>query len=208
MSHKRQGKCEQCGESYFGYGRQFCSVECRQKYRNHPARNPAKQPKNREAKREWMTGNLFSLGREVRDSTREKIAAALRGRKQPAEQTEKMVSTLRRLYTDDPERLVRLRAHMDRIRPRGENHHNWNVGVSKQRDKEFGSPQYNAFRDSVLERDGYVCQWCGSRKQLQVHHVKPYASHPNLRFDPDNGLTLCVECHNTTKRGQPRPKTG
>jgi 5-methylcytosine-specific restriction endonuclease McrA len=33
---------------------------------------------------------------------------------------------------------------------------------------------------------------------LQADHIKPFAHHPELRFDVNNGRTLCVPCHRKT----------
>ena len=56
---------------------------------------------------------------------------------------------------------------------------------------------WRRFRCIVFERDAYTCQICGSRhrKRLQVHHKKPVRHFPNLYYDLDNTVTLCVECH-------------
>jgi hypothetical protein len=49
------------------------------------------------------------------------------------------------------------------------------------------------FRAKVLWRDGYRCQHCGSVDHLQAHHIQPRAQGgPDT---PENGLTLCEECH-------------
>lgn len=54
------------------------------------------------------------------------------------------------------------------------------------------------FRDGVLKRDDYTCQMphCGSKRYVQVHHIKLYSKHPTVRDDVDNGITLCRKCHN------------
>ena len=33
---------------------------------------------------------------------------------------------------------------------------------------------------------------------LHADHIKPFAFFPSLRFDLENGRTLCVECHKKT----------
>ena len=35
------------------------------------------------------------------------------------------------------------------------------------------------------------CAVCGGTEYLAVHHIKPFASHPELELDPENLLTLC-----------------
>lgn len=52
-----------------------------------------------------------------------------------------------------------------------------------------------AWRIKVLQRDGNRCVLCGSDTDLEADHIKPWALYPDLRFDPDNGRTLCRPCH-------------
>jgi len=50
--------------------------------------------------------------------------------------------------------------------------------------------------NAVLTRDGSACRHCGAKDiELHAHHVKSFRDHPELRFDVDNGLTLCHRCH-------------
>ena len=57
-------------------------------------------------------------------------------------------------------------------------------------------PYYYWWRDKVLKRDKYTCQDCKeSDGFLDVHHINSFAKDVNGRFDPDNGVTLCLFCH-------------
>lgn len=55
--------------------------------------------------------------------------------------------------------------------------------------------EYRLFRNDVLKRDHYQCVKCGEKINLNVHHIKAFAKYPELRFDADNGITLCKRCH-------------
>ena len=58
------------------------------------------------------------------------------------------------------------------------------------------SIEYKLWRKTVFERDNYTCQSCGARGvKVNAHHRKEYAFFPELRYEPDNGVTLCVPCH-------------
>jgi hypothetical protein len=59
------------------------------------------------------------------------------------------------------------------------------------------SCQYIEWRDNVYKRDNYICQKCKdkSKTYFHAHHIKSFAKYPELRFDINNGITLCVECH-------------
>jgi hypothetical protein len=58
------------------------------------------------------------------------------------------------------------------------------------------------WRRDVYARDGYRCQHCGDARggNLHAHHIKSFATHPELRFDVSNGLTLCKPCHKAEHR--------
>jgi hypothetical protein len=96
--------------------------------------------------------------------------------------------------------VLKLRANS----PKGENHWNWNGGSSSKNTLIRMSSEYRQWRNEVFERDNYTCQKCGIRSgcgievKLNADHVKPFSTHPGLRFEVGNGITLCVDCHKQT----------
>lgn len=51
------------------------------------------------------------------------------------------------------------------------------------------------WRAYCKKRDNYTCQCCGSRKNLEVHHINGYHKYPSLRTAKSNGVVLCRKCH-------------
>lgn len=78
----------------------------------------------------------------------------------------------------------------------------WNKGLgTKSHANELARKTLQArlWRISVFKRDDYTCQGCGDRGgELHAHHIKPFSTHPELRYELDNGVTLCVSCHRKT----------
>jgi len=127
-----------------------------------------------------------------------RISASLRGHKVSAE-TKAKLSKAKLGRKLSPGTLARIAVTKERNGsvPSGPDHYNWKGGRPWER---FKDPEYIAWRNAVLSRDGYVCQKCQRQckkheRGLAAHHIKPYASHPELRFDIANGQTLCRKCH-------------
>jgi len=56
-------------------------------------------------------------------------------------------------------------------------------------------PRWKALRMQALERDGWQCVRCGERRRLEVDHIKPVRTHPELSYSLDNLQCLCGRCH-------------
>lgn len=61
-------------------------------------------------------------------------------------------------------------------------------------DNEYDSSK-DTWRDTVLLRDKFTCQKCGSIKNLTVHHIIPKARTKMFKWVASNGITLCDDCH-------------
>jgi hypothetical protein len=85
---------------------------------------------------------------------------------------------------------------------RGENHYNWKGGVSGERKLEMSRREYMEWRRLVFEHDHYTCQKCGDKRghNLQAHHIERWVDNHALRFDVNNGITLCRDCHKAAHR--------
>lgn len=88
------------------------------------------------------------------------------------------------------------------------NHKPWNVGIphtdeviEKIRQKTIarGKGRYcwkaKEWARRVKERDAYKCQDCGSGLRIVAHHVIPWKESEELRYELNNGKTLCQLCH-------------
>lgn len=70
----------------------------------------------------------------------------------------------------------------------GDKNPNWRGGKITYR-----GPGWNGIREQVKRRDKYTCQKCGSKENLQVHHIIPYRETKDNSFV--NLITLCATCH-------------
>jgi len=123
----------------------------------------------KKGKSTWNSGlKGWNNGHEVTEETREKIRNTLSGRK--------------------------------RQEMAGKNNPNWKGGISRGYTKGYKNDyKYKQWRKAVFERDNYTCQDCGLRGvYLEPHHIKSWAKYPDLRYDVDNGTTVCLECHKLT----------
>lgn len=101
----------------------------------------------------------------------------------------------------------------------GSKSHNWKGGISKINELVRNMLEYFIWRSQVFERDNWTCQTCKKRGlYLEAHHNKELnkilqdyniknvsqARKCKLLWDLDNGVSLCEDCHNLTKKGRRR----
>jgi len=76
----------------------------------------------------------------------------------------------------------------------GKNHSNYKED-SRRKDRRGGA---NRWTNNVYNRDSYTCQKCkasGTKVILNAHHIKSIEHYPKLKWNLDNGITLCLDCH-------------
>jgi hypothetical protein len=156
-----------------------------------------KSPEKREARRVAMSGDGNPA---KRSDVRAKLSAAHKGR------------------TDAPEKRLRTSLRMkgntfNLGRKFSEEHRaKISAGIKARYDIKGrvtsedtlirNSAEYAAWRAAVFARDNYQCVVGGKAHGSRLHadHIKPFAEFPDLRFDLDNGRTLCIPCHRKTEK--------
>lgn len=89
-------------------------------------------------------------------------------------------------------------------------YYNWELEIAKgNTNKFYNSTDFDIYREKVLERDKYTCQFFlgkwndGKHKPNKikiaradtVHHIIPIKERPDLALDLDNGISLSHEAH-------------
>ena len=70
----------------------------------------------------------------------------------------------------------------------------WRNHIDRNQDwRDF--PEYDVWRKEIYERDNWKCKICGSKEHINAHHIFAGADLPDLRFQIDNGITLCEFHH-------------
>ena len=123
---------------------------------------------------------LANRGRVVSEDTKKKISLAKTGVKLKKDHYNKIIKNL----------------------GTGKSHWNWKGGISKLKIyKHHRTKKYLDWRVAVFKRDNWMCQTCGARSgagkpiYLEPHHIKGWTEYRKLRFNIDNGITLCYSCH-------------
>lgn len=108
------------------------------------------------------------------------------------------------------------------------NHWNYKDGRTDLRDRIRKLEEYRIWRDKIFEDNNFICQECFKKGgDLEVHHIKPFVIilieflqiynqfspvedkealvRLSISYEPfwniHNGIVLCTDCHNKTKRG-------
>ncbi|KKL18854.1 hypothetical protein LCGC14_2471360 [marine sediment metagenome] len=166
---------------------------------------------------EFPKGHKINLGRKHTEETKRKMSKSGKGKRH----SEVAINKMREIAKDrikrngdmfSPEirlqisKLLRGRKLTEQHRRnisnamKGENAPSWKGGITLQKRIIRKSFKYKLWRESVFERDNWTCVFCNTRGgNLEPDHIKPFAFFPELRFDVNNGRTLCIECHKKTE---------
>lgn len=84
----------------------------------------------------------------------------------------------------------------------------WDGKRKRDADPDYkGGRELKEWRKQVIFNCGGVCQKCGSAgPKIAAHHIKPWDTNPELRFEVSNGQALCPSCHLKTHNAM-RPRT-
>lgn len=67
--------------------------------------------------------------------------------------------------------------------------------------KMLRTTRWRKFRKYIINRDNNRCQRCTANygvitvENLEVHHIKPRITHPELMYDEENVITVCQTCN-------------
>ena len=130
-----------------------------------------------------------------------------KGHKVPTEWREKFVNDHKGLkchttpHSEKTKRLISEKLKGKFVR---ENNPNWKGGTYS-RNRYVDMFESRMWREKVFKRDNFTCQLCNKHGcELNAHHIKKWADYEKLRFEVDNGITLCIPCHNKTKFNEKR----
>jgi 5-methylcytosine-specific restriction endonuclease McrA len=129
---------------------------------------------------------LMKKGSRMSEESRRKMSEAAKARpsnrigKKHTEETKAKISKITRERT-----------------ARGEDHYAYSHGKAQRNLCDRRTAEYKQWRDAVFKRDEYTCRKCGDETggNLRAHHIKHYSLFPEMRFDINNGITLCHDCH-------------
>ena len=85
----------------------------------------------------------------------------------------------------------------------GENHYRW----IKDRDliniKERNNSEYRQWRYQIFKRDRHICKINNKdcKGKVIAHHILSWKDHPELRYNINNGITLC-QAHHPLRRAE------
>lgn len=148
------------------------------------------RPRTKAQKEAGLISAKCRKGIELSSKIRRKISKALTGKLHSEETKLKQSKKAKQRYASIEERIKA------RERLKGNKGSNWQGGLTAINKLLRNSMFFRLWREKIFKRDNWTCQECSQRGgELHPHHIKPFANYPKLRFEIDNGITLCRDCH-------------
>lgn len=156
------------------------------------------------AKHRHIDGTLGNTGKLLSDNTKAKMRVAHLGKKYKPMSIIGKQNISKALIGREISKETRVKMS---IAKSGKNAWNWKGGVSRDTHS-TREPKYKEWRKAVFSRDNYTCQnknciYCNNKIGyiLQSHHIKSWATNKDLRYELENGLTLCIKAHRIKYHG-------
>lgn len=195
--------CERCSKEFYttpskvanGHGK-YCSRECTFPPHFTTCKHCGKEFRySPSSERQFCSKECANLSEQKSEHSRRGTLAAWSN---PEKRASIAAGIKRRSESEE----WRSAAHFQK----GENHPRYKG--NRQARQGASQYQYKKWHKDVLKKCNYTCQQCGKRGgRLEAHHVKPWASNPELRFDVSNGIALCEDCHLSTHGKNRKPIT-
>lgn len=206
-------KCLQCNKimfrkklespSYFSNKKKYCSYSCSATYIfNHLT------------KEELIKRNFNHSGKKLSIEQKEKLRIILTGRIRTPEHCKNISvgkkGKVRKGFSPTPETREKIsKAQLGKIvsaetiqklsdSHKGEKSHKWIKDRSEVIDQSLRrTTEGRQWRRKVFLRDNKKCKINNEdcNGQLETHHILPFRDYPELRYDINNGITLCHYHH-------------
>jgi hypothetical protein len=180
-------QCERCRKKFFKEDhrnfktKRFCSYSCSAYSRDRSACN------TRQTRNCVVCKTEYKRGHRTEAQWANSTVCSLRCH-------HKSQVGAKRLMT--PKWREKCRNNLRNAHRRGAAHWNWQGGITPALQLLRHSPEYNEWRKAVYRRDNWTCQMCHVKQKHPIaHHLKSFRHYPALRFDVENGQTLCRSCH-------------
>ena len=112
---------------------------------------------------------------------------------------------IKNIIKDEPQDEWNLPVQQEQVKPKNNSIQKELVKTKTAYELLLERPEWKAYRLAVLAERGELCEWCGSNKNLQVHH-KFYLKYPNGKkilpweYNINCLLVLCKDCHEKTHK--------
>lgn len=172
--------------------------------------------------RGFQKGHKIRLGKKHTKETREKISKANKGKKKNypvwnkgkkglykhTEEIRKKISKARmgmRSGMLGKKHSEETKKKMSESQPKGERHYRWNFNREEVRKNLRNDGEYCQWVKRIKRRDKQTCKLKNENcfGYNIVHHIKNWSDYPELRYEVNNGITLCQAHH---PRGKAKEK--